>query len=512
MDVSRLQFGSPDIFAQLAATTRGLQARYPTVDGEMRQILYADSGATALPLITVERSALEFSPGYGSPHSGHGPAQLSTRVLAEAHEIALRFAGAGPKTHDAIFMGDGTTDAINWVAMMLKRNPLTGSDAGKNMVIFDGKGHHANINPWIYHLGTKRAKGAKMTDWERGTLPVAEIAQLLEQNKGKVRLVAITGLDNLMGIVSPIREVAELAHRHGALLLVDGAHFVGHAMGATIEPLGKMSMTDLGIDILCTSPHKFHARSADGIVIAPREFLQGMPVKVGGGHVKTVTLDGFTLIDDVRKRHEAGTPNVMGALLAGVALTTLEAIGMQRVWEHDNSLADQTIAGLLEIAGLSVLGDNNVTRTPRAAVISFVLQGLSHAKLAQALFDYRATAIRHGCHCAQPAAAEMLRIGHEDLRTFRGEVDDGDKSRVPGMARGSWAVYTTKAQVDRFIEDVTWVADRRDEIDAEYEVLPSGAARRKDGWNERIREEIWQRHNPYAFASTGEYELDPLVI
>jgi selenocysteine lyase/cysteine desulfurase len=257
--------------------------------------------------------------------------------------------------------------------------------------------HHANLLPWRHRLEcVVTGVGAD------GRVDLEAMERALADHRGAITLVAVSGASNVTGLVTPIHDVAELAHRHGARILVDAAQLAPH------RRIDMRPADDPGhIDFLAFSAHKLYAPYGCGVLVGPRTFFTGMPEVLGGGAVDVVTPDD-TVWAAMPDREEAGSPNVVGAVALAVAIDAVEAMGLDAVEDHEVGLARRVEAGLRGIPGARVLGP--------------------------------------------------LGLSEEEVRLLRAAVIGGDRSRLPGAVRVSFAPYNTEAEAELVVRAVTSVA------------------------------------------------------
>jgi len=478
---------SGGVFEEIAASTIGLRTSYPIqdaavvldalpehlippqFDGESTTLplTYLDSAASTKmigPVADTQRRILEH---YANSHSvTHGPARIATHYYDESHEVVRRFVNA-PETHTAVFVGSGATGAVNRLARTLFSS---GSRDSRDTVIFSGMEHHANQLPWQKHA--RRTVGIPV-DPDTGTLPLDRFAETLKKNRNRTRLVAVTGVSNVTGIINDIREIARMAHEIGAQILVDAAQTAAHR---------KIDMQADGVDYLVLSGHKVYAPSSPGVLVMPKSASPHVPDEVGGGIVLSVDLDRYLLSDRLPAREEAGTPNIVGSILLASAIKTLEGIGMDRVWEHERRLTAQLVEGLSVFEEIKIYGDTDLSRTPRAGVVSFSVADLHHAVVAQALSDYFSIAVRNECFCAHPYVKALTKMTPNQIEDFELSLQMGDRRDMPGMVRASLGVYTLPEDVERLHAAIDWVTQNLDRLRGEYEVDYEGVAVRRDGW------------------------------
>lgn len=480
---------NPIVFSSLAANTVGLRTAYPICDaGVILEAFPGDlcpdgfgPGAATFPLTYLDSTASTKMIGpvretldrallhYANSHStAHGPARVSTYAFDRAHETILRFVNAR-EDQAAVFVGSGTTGAINRLARTLFGGG--GVNDGRDTVIFTGMEHHANILPWLTLAPRAVAVPANgMT----GRVPLDHLAAALQENRGRVRLVAATGISNVTGIVNDIASLAALAHGAGAEILIDAAQTAAHK---------RIDMKRDGVDYLVFSGHKVYAPLSPGVLVMPKSASPEVPDETGGGIVLSVNLDSFLLTNEMPAREEAGTPNVIGAILLASALKTLNDVGMDNVWEHELSLTKQMVDGLSVYDEVRLYGDTDLSRTPRAGVVTFSIDGVHHAIVARALSDYFGVAVRNECFCAHPYVKALLGMSAADIESFENDLRLGDHRNTPGMVRASLGVYNGEDDIARFHHAVDWVVSNRGRLNKEYTVGRDGTAGRDDGWH-----------------------------
>ncbi len=469
-------------FQQWAATTTGLRQPFPIrseevirealpphlipegFDGKSLPMTYLDSTASTQQS-GIARTTIDRLP-YANTHSANYPsAEVMTYAYEQAHEAVLAFVGANPKTHRTVFLGSGATTAINRVARNLFMNPSTDR---RGTVLFSEMEHHANMLPWKKYAPNTIAVEVNP---KTGTLSVDAVKAQLNWRRESVRLVAITLVSNVTGIVNNVAEIARIAHERGIEVLVDAAQGLVHHWG--------INMQAMGIDYLVASGHKAYVRRSPGVLVMPRNASPQNPDEMGGGIVKFVRLDAYKLAED---REEAGTPNSLGAIGLAANLEALQKIGMQNVWDHELELTRRLLAGLAVFPEVTIYGDTNLARTLRAGVVSFNVENLYHAVVSKALADYFNMPTRNGCFCAQPYVTRLLGVTAEQQAIFEKAVDDGDSSNTPGMVRASLGIYTSAEDIDRSLAVMAWIIKNRKRIREEYYVDSHGSALRRDGW------------------------------
>jgi cysteine desulfurase/selenocysteine lyase len=348
---------------------------------------------------------------HSNVHRGaHTLSAEATAAYEGARATVADHLGAADR-REVVFVRNAT-EAINLVARAWGADNVGAGDR----ILLTEMEHHSNIVPWQQLAA---AVGAEV-DWtpvlDDGTLDLEELGRLLERGP---KLVGVAHVSNVLGTLNPIAEVARMAHDAGALVLVDGAQ---------AAPKLPLDVGELGVDFYAVTAHKAYGPTGVGALWARRELLQEMPPFLGGGSmIRKVTKQGTTWADPPA-RFEAGTPAIAQAIGMAAALRWLDALGMDRVLQHERETADYALERLAEVPGVRVFGPG---RSPeRLGPVSIELDGV-HAHDVAEILDRHGVAVRAGHHCAQPL---MDRLG------------------VAATARASFGVYTTREEIDRLIE------------------------------------------------------------
>ena len=412
----------------------GADVEVPLVTGETRRYVNLDYAASAPALQAVHDAVEELLSWYSSVHRGAGfKSRASTAAYEGARESIHRFVNA--RGDDAVIITRNTTDSINLLAGTLP--------AGTHVVCFAGE-HHANLLPWR-RIGVRYLPVPESPD---------EMLRVLEATLDDLphcedpHLVAVTGASNVTGEIWPLAEIAERAHAAGARLLVDAAQLAPHA---------PIDMQRDGIDYLALSGHKLYAPYGAGALIGERDWLSaGDPFLRGGGAVKLVTVDE-TLWADLPDRQEAGSPNVVGAVALGVACDTLAAADMERVAQEERQLLAYARERLSAVAGFE---HYRVWPTdhPRVGLLTFNLRGIPYDLLAAILSAEHGIGIRHGCFCAHPLMVRLLRVDDAEMHRLVEETRAGHHERLPGAARMSLGLGSTRSDIDALADALTAVA------------------------------------------------------
>jgi len=413
--------GLPDLVA-------GLNMPVTLANGEQVPLINFDNAATTPPLRSVLQAIENYAPWYGTVHRGGGAkSEITTRLFEEARGLAADFVGADRDCNAVIFVKN-TTEAINKLAYRLAQN------AGRrNIVISTVMEHHSNDLPW---RGKFRVLYVEVD--QAGRLLLDDLEKKLKISRGRVRLVTVTGASNVTGHVNPVGEIARLAHRYGAEIMVDGAQMVPH-----LPVSMKGSAGGDHLDYLAFSAHKMYAPFGTGVLIGPRKtFERGHSEIVGGGTVDLVSHQQVRWAQ-VPHRDEAGTPNMMGIIALSEAIRSLSRLDMRRVMKVEAGLSDYARRGLARVPGLVFYGDNQ-SHSHKVGIITFNIPGIPHETVAACLANQHGIAVRSGCFCAQPYVQRLLGVSPAEVK----EAFTAPGKPHRGMVRVSFGLYNTKAEVD----------------------------------------------------------------
>jgi selenocysteine lyase/cysteine desulfurase len=424
----------------------------PTLDGGSSRYVDLDAAATSSASVRVVRAVEELLPWYSSVHRGAGAKSRHTSARYEAaRETVLRFVGADPRSHQAVFTRN-TTEALNALAFRLDLRP-------DDVVVTTAVEHHANLLPWRRHARLR------VVDVDaRGTFCPERVVALLDE-RPTPRVLALSGASNVTGWLPDLAAVAAAARERGVFVVVDAAQLAPH------RPL---DVTALGIDAVAFSGHKMYAPFGAGALVAPRDVLgRGEPLLVGGGAVKAVSFDDVVWAD-TPDRDEAGSPNVLGAVALAAAADELAA-GWPGLLAHERTLTEALDAQLRTVPGLRRHGPVSGDRLPVAA---FTLDGVPHGLLAARLSAEHGIAVRSGCFCAHPYMARLLGLTQEEVDRFHRDARDG-RRQLPGAVRASANRATSLDDVAALGEALRAIAATPDEgrryvVDEHGDLVPLG--------------------------------------
>jgi selenocysteine lyase/cysteine desulfurase len=407
---------APCAFSALPLPVVGADLSVPLVTGEHVGYVNLDYAASAPCLRSVLDAVAALLPWYSSVHRGAGFAStVTTELYAAARQQVGNFVGA--RAEDTVVFTRNTTDALNLLAAALPEDTAVVTFASE---------HHANQLPW------RRGRSVVLPVPASAEEAVARADDALRGVSSRHRLLAVTGASNVTGELWPLPELAAVAHRRGARLAVDAAQLAPHR---------AIDIAGIGADYVALSGHKLYAPFGGGVLVGRGDWLDAArPYLAGGGAVRRVTRDGVEWASGAH-RHEAGTPNVVGAVSLAAACRALSEVGMSAVAAHEASLLDRVTRGLCALPGVERLAMWG-PQSPRIGVVTFNVRGLHPGALAAALSAEHGIGVRDGSFCAHPLMTALAGDRAPD-------ADDG--AAVPLAVRVSFGVGTSAADIDRFL-------------------------------------------------------------
>jgi cysteine desulfurase/selenocysteine lyase len=360
-----------------------IKREFPILSEPVRgkRLVWLDNAATTQkPKAVIDRVSYFYEHENSNIHrAAHTLAARATDAYESARETVRRFIRA-PSTREVVFVR-GTTEGINLIAQSWGRRNVGPGDE----VVVTWLEHHANIVPWQQLCSEKGARLRVAPVDDRGQVVLEEYEKLFND---KTKLVSFTQVSNALGTITPAKEMIEIAHRHGAVVVLDGAQAVSHM---------PVDVQALGCDFFVFSGHKVFGPTGIGAVFGRSELLDTMPPWQGGGNmIQDVTFERTTY-QPAPARFEAGTGNIADAVGLGAALDWLSRVGVERVERYEHELLEYATGRLLGVPGLTMIG----TAPAKAGVLSFVLRGQKTEEVG-GLLDQEGIAVRSGHHCAQP--------------------------------------------------------------------------------------------------------------
>lgn len=375
-------------------------------------LVYLDSAASAQkPLQVIEAMRKFMLEDYANVHRGvHYLSQQATDAYENSRKHVATFINA-PSPDNIVFTSNAT-EAFNLLANGYGQAFLKSGDE----IILSVMEHHANIVPWQLfqqHTGIV-IKVLPMDD--SGKLDLERYSELFT---AKTKLVSITHASNVLGTINPVKEIARIAHEHGAHIAIDGSQAVVHE---------RVDVKDIDADFYIFTGHKLYGPTGIGVLYGKPELLKKMPPYQGGGEMITSVSFEKSSFREPPARFEAGTPPIIEAVGLAAAMDYVTSLGWENIQAHEAKLLAKATEQLSSLPGLTIHG----TATPKASIVSFSVEGIHSHDLGTAL-DREGIAVRVGNHCAEPLLKSL---------------------GIPSVARASFAVYNTKDEVERLVVGV----------------------------------------------------------
>ncbi|HEY9758568.1 MAG TPA: cysteine desulfurase [Oculatellaceae cyanobacterium] len=387
---------------------------FPILDRTVnsKPLVYLDNAATSQKPNQVVEAIVDYYKRYNANvHRGiHTLSEEATAAYESVRDKIRDFIEA-PESREIIYT-KGTTEAINLVAYSWGRqNVLPGDE-----IVLTAMEHHANLVPW-QQLAIERE--AKLVFLELNPDGLIDIEEARQKIGSKTRIVAITAMSNVMGTIVPVKEIAKIAHQHGAVVLVDGAQSVPHL---------PTSVKDWDCDFLAFSLHKMLGPTGVGILWGKASILEKMPPFMTGGDMISSVHREKSTWNELPWKFEAGTPNIADVIASGVAIDYLQNVGMENVRAHEIEMTSYALKALQGLGNVKIYGPLDATK--RGGVVSFNFSEVHPHDLGQILND-SGIAIRAGHHCCQPLMRDL---------------------KVSGTARASFYIYNTEEEIDILVK------------------------------------------------------------
>jgi cysteine desulfurase/selenocysteine lyase len=390
-----------------------IRADFPILTREVhpgKPLIYLDSGATSQkPVAVIESMDAFYRNSNANTHRGiHVLAEEATELYEQARLKIANFIGA--RSPREVVFTRNTTESINLVMHAWGRKLLNAGD----LILLSEMEHHSNMVPWFMLAKEKGIRIEYIPMTTQGLLDMEKYQQLL---KKEPKLVSFTHMSNVLGTINPVKPMVEMAHRAGAMVLVDAAQSVPHF---------AVNVNFLEVDFLAFSAHKMCGPTGIGVLFGREALLEKMDPFLGGGDmIKKVTYEGF-IPNEIPYKFEAGTQAIAETIGFGTAVDYLSQIGMDSIAEHEKEITCYALECLSNLKWVQVLGPS---LEYKGGVISFVVEGIHPHDVAQVL-DSEGIAIRAGHHCAMPL--------HQKLG-------------IPATSRASFYIYNTKQEVDGLV-------------------------------------------------------------
>ncbi|GIO89641.1 MULTISPECIES: cysteine desulfurase [Paenibacillus] len=388
-----------------------IREQFPILHQEINghPLVYLDNAATSQkPQVVIDAVKRYYEWENSNVHRGvHTLGSRATDAYEGAREKVARFINA--ESSEQIIFTRGTTTALNLVASSYARSVCGPGDE----IVLTEMEHHSNLIPWQQVAIATGATLKYIPLQPDGTIRVEDVEALVTD---RTKLVAIAYVSNVMGVIHPVKQIAEIAHRHGAVIVVDGAQSTPHM---------KVDVQDIGCDFYALSGHKMCAPTGIGALYGKKALLEAMePIEFGGEMINDVGLYESTW-KELPWKFEGGTPIIAGAVGLGAAIDFLQEIGMDAIEQHEEKLAAYAMNRLSELEGVTIYGP----RERKVGLVTFNL-GDIHPHDVATVLDAQGIAIRAGHHCCQPLMRWL---------------------KVSSTARASFYLYNTEEDVDRLV-------------------------------------------------------------
>jgi len=383
------------------------------------RLAYLDTGATAQkPQCVIDKESEVYETCYANAYRGvyRFGAIVDEQLEATRARVAT-FIGA--ESPDEVIFTSGCTMSLNLVAMTWARAFVHAGDE----ILLNEMEHHANLVPWQMVAQERGAVLKFIPLTSDGQLDLSQLDSVLTS---RCKLVAVTGMSNMLGTINPVSVLSARAHAVGAIIVVDGAQSVPHL---------PVNVRESGIDFLAFSGHKMYGPSGVGILYGRRELLEAMPPFLGGGHMIDRVYTTYSTWSAPPAKFEAGTPPIAQAIALGTAVEWVEQVGLPAAHEYEQGLTQRAWDALLQIPGMQIHGP---APHLRGGILSFTLAGAHPEDLAQ-LLDRKGVFVRHGHHCTMPLH---------------------DKLGVSATVRASFGVYTNDEDISQLIQAIHFAREK----------------------------------------------------
>ena len=383
-----------------------------------KPLAYLDNAATSLTPESVIKAMNSYYHTYNANvhRSIHTLGEKATQEYEDAHRKVAKFINA---SFEEIIFTRGTTESLNVLAYSLTKKLKKGEE-----IVLTEMEHHSNIVPWQEYAKEKGLIIKYIKVDKDGRLNLKNAEKLITD---KTKIVSITHMSNVLGTINPVKEIGKLAHSHGAYFVVDGAQSVPHL---------KVDIKEMDCDFFAFSGHKMMGPTGIGVLYGKKKLLEAMdPFMYGGDMISEVSFKAATW-NELPWKFEAGTPNIAGGIGLGAAVDYLNGIGMEKIREYEEYLAEYALKKVGEIENIEIYGPLEVKE--RGAAISFNIKGV-HSHDVSTILDRYGVAIRGGHLCAMPLVKSVLGVN--------------------SVCRASLYIYNTLEEIDRLVEGIKKVKE-----------------------------------------------------
>jgi selenocysteine lyase/cysteine desulfurase len=418
--------------------------------GEQRRVIRLNNAATTPPFVYTLQKVGAYLQTYGALHRGAGPLAARTYEYAQKALTVIRRFFSVPPSHALLFTSN-TSAAINMLVRLL---PLTKGD----VVLLSSTEHTSNHLPWLLRTV---AKTVYISSFPDGSFDYADLEKKLQEHRGRVKWVSITGASNLTGYIPDIKRIARLVHSAKAKLFVDAAQLAPHR---------RIDMRTQGIDALAFSAHKLYAPFGLGVLIMEKSLLKRTPVDPGGGSIDMLGSPEIVWAPPA-ERHQTGTWNVTGIVALAASCEAITRVGWETIVSHERTLRDYLLQKLVKVKDLTLyVSPERYRADDRTGAITFNMKGFHHALLAAILEHEYGIETRAGTICNHRLVRRWIGINDAKQAEIERRIKSGNRLASYGIVRVSLGVHNTKQDVDSLIDAL--VSIQKDGPKLKYRPVP----------------------------------------
>jgi len=445
-----------------------------TPNGKVRYI-NLDNAATTTPFKSVIENILKELNSYGSVHRGAGEkSKISTDKFEETRETIKKFVDA--KKSDYVAFESNTTVGMNKLAYMFARI--------KGKVLVADIEHSASLLPWIIQEGRRKINAqislknalAGETDYlnkkilQEGNKKVIKYKtnnnfafdindiekifkkQSTKKESERIKVLVVTGASNVTGYHPPIKNLSKMAHKYGALVVVDACQFLQHE---------KINMQKEGIDFVVFSGHKMYAPFGSGAVVGKKVVFDDFwPRDIGGGNFPYITGKGEVLRYKSNQAHDPGTPNFVGARALHYSIKQLESIGVKNISNYEHALVEYVFEELKKINNVKMYVNRNPDGSFDRSLITFNIYGMPHQLVAEILNHEYGMGVRAGAYCVYEFSRRIQNISSKQDEKITSEVKKGKLANIPGSVRASFSIFNSPFDAKKFIKAISEISKK----------------------------------------------------
>lgn len=447
---------------------RALNHKIRLLDGTFTRYANLDNAATTIPFLKVnEKLNLELAE-YGSIHRGTGKiSRKSSKRYEEVRKTVLNFVNARHKDY-CVFVPN-TTIGINQLAYFFAHI--------KGKIMVSDIEHSSSLLPWIFQEGRykiirkitmEEALAGKTNSINKRILnegkkhilvyktksdfsfDLNHIEKMIKKNR--VKALVVTGASNVTGYKPPLKKLSQIAHNHGAMLIVDACQLLQHE---------RINMIRQDIDFVIFSGHKMYAPFGGGVIVGDKRIFDAFwPYQMGGGNFAYINKSGDVLCYKSCKAHDPGSPNFVGARAIHHAIKELEMVGADNIAKYEHTLVKYAFEGLSKIENVKLYVKKNIDGTFDRSLISFNIHGTPHKLVAEILNCEYGIGVRAGSYCVYEFSRRINKITHQEDQIITAEVKNGVTANIPGSVRASFSMYNNVEDASRLVSAVKEIAER----------------------------------------------------